>query len=121
MRGAVFKFWRRYGWFVSLACLLWASTPALASEADRYLFDRASEVYKVFGEIRHKPTPARPKNTMRSLASVSPLFGQQRAANAFDGSLASKIRDALRAGVVSPSDIQLPDSASHGTQDSSKN
>jgi hypothetical protein len=85
-----------------------------AQEPDRYLFDRASEVYRVFAEVRQAPI----RKPTRSLASTSPIYRSAKSTGS--NSVASQIQSSIRLGIVSPDDILLPNAPSHGTQDSSK-
>ena len=99
----------------TVPCLLFAESDSDA-EPDRYLFDCASQVYQVFAEAR---APQGVRLPSRSLASMSPLI-RDHEASASGESLADKIQAAIRSGVVSPGDIQLPNDSSHDTQDNSK-
>lgn len=113
VRGLVHK-----GLLFCVAAVLAAGSGALASdndgEPDRYLFDRASEVYRVFAEVRRAPI----RKPTRSLASTSPIYKSARSTGS--NSVASQIQSSIRLGIVSPDDILLPNAPSHGTQDSSK-
>jgi len=100
-----------------VAAALAAGSTAFAEdnvgEPDRYLFDRASEVYRVFAEVRQAPV----RKPARSLASTSPIYTSAKSTGS--NSVASQIQSSLRLGIVSPDDILLPNAPSHGTQDSS--
>lgn len=107
---------------------LFISTPSHAdsetSKPDRYLFDKASEVYRVFAEVRvPKPMRSTPSDlaarraAVRALASVSPIL--KRASIGGETSLASQIGNILQSGQVMPGDIQLPNASSQDTQDAS--
>lgn len=91
-----------------------ASASDQPQEPDRYLFDRATEVYRVFAEVRQAPI----RKPTRSLASTAPIY--KSAKRTGSNSVAAQIQSSIRFGIVSPADILLPNAPSHGTQDSSK-